>query len=42
MVHELMSWSICVAVIGAVVPFFWSDLRTIRRRAAGPPAARSA
>jgi hypothetical protein len=28
-VHQLVSWLIFVAVIGAVVPFFWRDLRSI-------------
>ena len=29
MVHPLVSWLVCVAVVGAVVPFFWSDLRRL-------------
>jgi hypothetical protein len=31
MVHEMVSWLLCVAVIGAVVPFFWSDVRAVIR-----------
>jgi uncharacterized membrane protein len=29
MFHEFVSWSIAIVVIGVVVPFFWSDLRSI-------------
>ncbi len=29
-VHEFVSWLICGAVIAAVVPFFWSDVRAVR------------
>jgi hypothetical protein len=29
MVHELVSWTTCLLVVGAFVPFFWSDLRSI-------------
>jgi hypothetical protein len=30
MVHQLVSWLVCAAVMGAVVPFFWSELRSLR------------
>jgi hypothetical protein len=30
MIHEFVSWLIFAAVIGAVVPFFWSDVRVLR------------
>lgn len=36
MVHEFVSWLICGAVMAAVVPFFWSDLRALRTARAIP------
>ncbi len=39
MVHELVSWLTFVVVIGAVLPFFWTELKELRRRSR---AARSA
>jgi intracellular septation protein A len=40
--HDPVSWGILAVVLGATVPFFWSDLRSLRRRvwtgAEGEPA----
>ncbi|MDQ1399049.1 MAG: hypothetical protein QOK20_981 [Acidimicrobiaceae bacterium] len=41
MVHELVSWTTCLLVVGAFVPFFWSDLRSIwQSRRTSPLLAR--
>jgi hypothetical protein len=39
MVHELVSWLVCAVVVGAVVPFFWSDVRAViqSRKISGRP-----
>jgi hypothetical protein len=41
MVHELVSWTTCLLVVGTFVPFFWSDLRSIwQKRRAAPTLVR--
>ena len=43
LVHELVSWLTCALVVGAVAPFFWSELRSVwKARPVPPPFSRGA